>query len=107
MNSGGEKQGVMRIMEVDGKKGYMFYTASMDNVYTAENGATLALDGVCKATYTVGDKVINGYYTTRSSVFGGMIVDHFIFDRDIKRRVCVISEKLDVIVDFVLHDLHS
>jgi len=39
--------------------------------------------------------------------FGGMIVDHFIFDRDIKRRVCVISENLDVIVDFVLHDLHS
>ena len=39
--------------------------------------------------------------------FGGMIVDHFIFDRDIKRRVCVISEKLDVIVDYVLHDLHS
>ena len=39
--------------------------------------------------------------------FGGMIVDHFIFDRDIKRRVCVISEKLDVIVDYVLYDLHS
>ena len=39
--------------------------------------------------------------------FGGLIVDHFIFDRDIKRRVCVISEKLDVIVDYVLHDLHS
>lgn len=39
--------------------------------------------------------------------FGGMIVDHFIFGSNIKRRVCVISEKLDTIVDFVLHDLHS
>jgi len=39
--------------------------------------------------------------------FGGMIVDHFIFDNNIKRRVCVISEQLDAIVDFVLHDLHS
>ena len=39
--------------------------------------------------------------------FGGMVVDHFIFDQDIKRRVCVISEKLDSIVDYVLHDLHS
>ena len=39
--------------------------------------------------------------------FGGLLVDHFIFDYNIKRRVCVISEKLDVIVDFVLHDLHS
>ena len=39
--------------------------------------------------------------------FGGMVVDHFIFDQGIKRRVCVISEKLDIIVDYVLHDLHS
>ena len=39
--------------------------------------------------------------------FGGMIVDHFIFGINIKRRVCVISDQLDPIVDFVLHDLHS
>ena len=39
--------------------------------------------------------------------FGGLLVDHFIFDYNIKRRVCVISSKLDIIVDFVLHDLHS
>ena len=39
--------------------------------------------------------------------FGGMIVDHFIFGINIKRRVCVISEHLDSIVDFVLHELHS
>ena len=39
--------------------------------------------------------------------FGGIIVDHFIFDTNIKRRVCVISDHLDEIVDFVLHDLHS
>ena len=30
-----------------------------------------------------------------------------IFGFNIKRRVCVISEKLDQIVDFVLHELHS
>ena len=39
--------------------------------------------------------------------FGGIIVDHFIFDNNIKRRVCVISPQLDEIVDFVLHQLHS
>lgn len=39
--------------------------------------------------------------------FGGIVVDHFIFGINIKRRVCVISSKLDTIVDFVLHDLHS
>ena len=39
--------------------------------------------------------------------FGGMVVDHFIFGINIKRRVCVISERLDDIVRYVLHDLHS
>ena len=39
--------------------------------------------------------------------FGGLIVDYFIFGITIKRRVCVISKDLDVIVDFVLHKLHS
>ena len=39
--------------------------------------------------------------------FGGMLVDHFIFDTNIKRRVCVISEHLDIVLDFVLHELHS
>ena len=40
--------------------------------------------------------------------FGGMVVDHFIFGINIKRRVCVISnDHLDTIVNFVLHELHS
>lgn len=39
--------------------------------------------------------------------FGGMIVDHFIFDMNIKRRVCIISPKLDEITQFILHELHS
>ena len=39
--------------------------------------------------------------------FGGIVLDHFIFGVNIKRRVCVISDHLDSIVDFVLHDLHS
>ena len=39
--------------------------------------------------------------------FGGMIVDNFIFGMDIKRRVCIISPKMDDIVQYILHDLHS
>ena len=39
--------------------------------------------------------------------FGGMVVDHFIFGLNIKRRVCVISEHLESIVHYVLYDLHS
>jgi uncharacterized membrane-anchored protein YitT (DUF2179 family) len=39
--------------------------------------------------------------------FSGIVVDYFIFGLNIKRRVCIISPKLDEIVDYILHSLHS
>ena len=39
--------------------------------------------------------------------FGGIIVDHFIFGMNIKRRVCIISPKLEEITQFILYELHS
>ena len=39
--------------------------------------------------------------------FGGMILDHFIFGMNIKRKVCIISPKNDQIVEFILNELHS
>lgn len=39
--------------------------------------------------------------------FGGMVVDNFIFGINIKRRVCILSQKHDQILDFILHQLHS
>ena len=65
------------------------------------SGIAVALSSaLCYDAKTVVLSVLGTY-------FGGMVVDHFIFGFHIKRRVCVISEKLDEIVDFVLHDLHS
>ena len=37
----------------------------------------------------------------------GIILDHFIFGQNIKRRVCILSPKLDEIRKFVLDELHS
>ena len=39
--------------------------------------------------------------------FGGLVVDHFIFGLNLKRRVCIISPRLEEITQFILHDLHS
>ena len=39
--------------------------------------------------------------------FGGILMDHFIFGINIKRKVCIISPKVEEIVDFILYDLHS
>ncbi len=64
-------------------------------------GMVIALSAVfCYDTKTVVLSVLATY-------FGGIVVDHFIFGLNIKRRVCVISPKLDDIVNYILHDLHS
>lgn len=64
-------------------------------------GIVVALTSVfCYDTKTVVLSVLGTY-------FGGIIVDHFIFGLNIKRRVCVISPKIDEITEFVLHELHS
>ncbi|MBQ8769348.1 MAG: YitT family protein [Oscillospiraceae bacterium] len=67
----------------------------------AYSGMAVALSSaLCYDSKTVVLSVLGTY-------FGGMILDHFIFGVNIKRRVCVISKELDTIVDFVLHELHS
>ena len=64
-------------------------------------GMAVALSSaLCYDSKTVVLSVLGTY-------FGGLILDHFIFGVNIKRRVCVISKELDTIVEFVLHDLHS
>ena len=65
------------------------------------SGMIVALSSaLCYDTKTVVLSVLGTY-------FGGIVVDHFIFGLNIKRRVCVISQELDTIVQFVLRDLHS
>ena len=65
------------------------------------SGIVVALSSaLCYDTKTVVLSVLGTY-------FGGMIVDKFIFGLNIKRRVCIISQKLEEIVDYILHDLHS
>lgn len=65
------------------------------------SGMVVALSAaICYDTKTVVVSVIGTY-------FGGMIVDHFIFGLNLKRRVCILSPKVDEITQFILHDLHS
>ena len=65
------------------------------------SGIVVALTSVlCYDTKTVVLSVLGTY-------FGGIIVDHFIFGLNIKRRVCVISPKIEEITEYVLHQLHS
>ena len=39
--------------------------------------------------------------------FNGIVLDHFIFDHNIKRRVCIITNKESELRKFIIEDLHS
>ena len=67
------------------------------------SGIVVALTSVfyCNGDYKIVVISVLGTY------FSGLLVDKFIFGLNIKRRVCIISTKLDEIVDYILHDLHS
>ena len=73
-----------------------------------ELGKAMALSGMlialssalCYDKKTVVISVLGTY-------FGGLILDHFIFGLNIKRKVCIISSKVDEIAEFILHELHS
>ncbi len=65
------------------------------------SGMLVALSSaLCYDKKTVVLSVIGTY-------LGGMVVDHFIFGINLKRRVCIISPRADEIIDFILHSLHS
>lgn len=42
-----------------------------------------------------------------ATYFGGLLVDHFIFGLNIKRRVCILSNRHDQVLQYILYDLHS
>lgn len=65
------------------------------------SGMTVALaSALCYDSRTVVLSVLGTF-------FGGIVVDYFIFGLNIKRRVCIISPKVDEIVHYILYELHS
>lgn len=80
----------------------------LNKYFKIEIGKAVTLSGIAVAFSSV------FCYDTKTAVlsvlgtyFGGMMVDKFIFGLNIKRRVCIISNDIDIIVDFLLHELHS
>lgn len=73
--SQGQTAGVLRLMELNGRLGYMIYNAATDVTYSLADGSTLKLDGIQTATYTGADGVAHtGFFTTATSAFGGTIL---------------------------------
>jgi uncharacterized membrane-anchored protein YitT (DUF2179 family) len=101
--------GMALLFSCNASSGGLDIVAKILNKYThMDIGTSVSVSGVVVAAASF------FFYDTKIAVisilgtyFGGMVVDKFIFGLNIKRRVCVISERLDDIVKFVLHDLHS
>jgi len=80
----------------------------MNKYLGVELGKAMSLSGILVALSSAlcYDKEIV-VLSVLGTYFGGMMVDHFIFGINLKRRVCIISPRLDEIIHFILHDLHS
>lgn len=80
----------------------------MNKYLRMDMGQAMGLSGILVALSSalVYDKRIV-VLSILGTYFGGLLVDHFIFGNDLKRRVCIISPKLDEIVQYILYDLHS
>lgn len=71
-------------------------------------GKAMSLSGMCvalSASLVYDKKTV--VLSILGTYFNGIILDHFIFDHNIKRRVCIITKKEEELRKFIIHDLHS
>ena len=101
--------GLSILFPLNASSGGLDIVAKIMNKYLhLEMGRAMSVSGIAVALSSAlcyDSKIV--VLSVLGTYFGGLLVDHFIFDNNIKRRVCVISPRLDQIVEFVLHDLHS
>lgn len=71
-------------------------------------GKAMSAAGLCVAASSI---LVYDSKTLLLSILGtyfnGMILDHFIFDQKLKRRVCIVSPFEKDIREFILNELHS
>lgn len=80
----------------------------MNKYLHMELGKAMSLSGMCVALSAA---IVYDKKTVVLSILGtyfnGIILDHFIFDNNKKRRVCIITEKEEELRQFIINDLHS
>lgn len=71
-------------------------------------GKAMSLSGMCvalSAALVYDKKTV--VLSVLGTYFNGLVLDHFIFDNNIKRRVCIITGKEEELRRFIIEDLHS
>ena len=80
----------------------------MNKYLHMELGKAMSLSGMCvalSAALVYDKKTV--VLSILGTYFNGIVLDHFIFDNNIKRRVCIITKKEEKLRQFIIHDLHS
>ena len=80
----------------------------MNKYLHIELGRAMSLSGMCvalSAAFVFDKKTV--VLSILGTYFNGIVLDHFIFDNNIKRRVCIITEKEEELRRFIIKDLHS
>ena len=71
-------------------------------------GKAMSLSGMCvalSAALVYDKKTV--VLSILGTYFNGIILDHFIFSHNVKRRVCIITKKEEAFRRFIVEDLHS
>lgn len=80
----------------------------MNKYLHIELGKAMSLSGMCvalSAALAYDKKTV--VLSILGTYFNGIILDHFIFDNNKKRRVCIITRKEEELRRFIVEDLHS
>lgn len=80
----------------------------MNKYLHIELGRAMSLSGMCvalSAALVYDKKTV--VLSVLGTYFNGIILDHFIFDQNRKRRVCIITGKEEELRQFIIRDLRS
>ena len=101
--------GLCILFNMNASSGGLDIVAKIMNKYMhIELGKALSVSGMCvalSAALVYDKKTV--VLSVLGTYFNGIILDHFIFQNHIKRRVCIITEKEEELRRFIIDDLHS
>lgn len=80
----------------------------MNKYLHVELGKAMSISGMCVALSSalIYDKKAV-VLSVLGTYFNGIVLDHFIFGQNVKRRVCIITKYEEEVRQFILHELHS
>lgn len=101
--------GLSILFNMNASSGGLDIVAKIMNKYLhMDLGRAMSVSGMCvalSAAFVYDKKTV--VLSILGTYFNGIILDHFIFDYNIKRRVCIITEKEEELRNFIINDLHS